>query len=442
MMESTLHRGAPPFRMPIKHPGDPAPSPIRSALLGFLAQVQPGQRYALYPAGRYTQACIEDTPVDCLESDGRRLIGFVDDDPATAMLLDRPIAPLAEVADSWSVDAILLLRDSHDGRLSRRIAVMQGDGRLANVRIVTQPTPTLGAMTAHLGSYQPDCTFSPAFLQVCNAADSVTPSDRPAGSTLLCTMDGEAFVDDRGTDRDAYADVMRAFCGLLSEFGFSASLCVQLHDSPGVFLRTPDAVVETVIDAFGPEAVELHGLDHAMPVEGYAVEWLQRGLSELRTRYGVSSRYWAPPGWTLNWRTLAALSQVPQIQAVRGMASGVNWRWPASPVTFRFPYRVGSVWQIPYAYADWMFMDQRCRPVALGDMVHLHERLARLAAHAPCLMETVVHPYRLVGPDHRHRLSLVRETLAVYASHGVRLAKVKDVGAMCSDGLHDQSRRL
>jgi len=427
MIEGTIPRGAEVNHTPSRDTADTTPSPVRSALLGFLARVQPGQRYALYPAGRYARACLEDMPVDGLESDGRSLIGFVDDEPDAATLHGRPIAPIAEVADSWPIDAILLLRDTHDGRLSRRIAALQAEGRLAGVDIITDPAPTLDSMAAHLGTYQPDRTFEPAFLASCHAAEAAAPSDRSSTSTLMCTMDGEAFVDGRGGESNAYTDVMRAFCRLLSEFGFSASLCVQLNDSPDVFLKTPDAVVEAVIEAFGPEAVELHGWDHSMPVEGYTVDWLTRGIDELKTRYGVSSHYWAPPGWTLNWRTLEALRHVPEIHAVRGIASGVNWRDPAAPATFRFPYRVGSVWQLPYAYVDWLFMDHRCQPVASSDMLHLHERLAEFAGQGPCLMETVVHPYRLVGPDAGDRLTRVRETLAVYAAKGVRLAKVAEV---------------
>ncbi|MCH7813152.1 MAG: hypothetical protein IID40_03935 [Planctomycetes bacterium] len=406
------------------------PSPTRSPLLGFLARIEPGRRYALYPAGRYTRACVEDLPEACLETEGRRLLGFIDDDPDRGSFLGRPVASLSDAVASWPIEALVLTRDTHDGRLAGRIRALQQEGRLDGVTIITQPAATLEAMTAHLATYHPSCVYEPEFVRTCRRADAMAWSQPPDGSTLLCTLDGEVFANAPAGDVALYPHVVRELCRRLADFGFSASLCVQLHDTPGLFLRTPDQVVEAFIDAFGPDAIELHGLDHAMPVEGYEAEWLQQGLDELETRYGVTSRYWAPPGWTLNWRTLAALQQVPQIQAVRGLWSGVNRGQGCTLETFRFPYRIGELWQIPYSYVDWMFMDYRCQPADWADIPGWHERLARFAGAGPCLMETVVHPFRLVGPDYRERLEVAGRTLETYAIHGVRWAKVADVRGM------------
>ncbi|MCP4246941.1 MAG: hypothetical protein GY778_07815 [bacterium] len=404
-----------------------SPSPTRSPLLGFLARIEPGQRYALYPAGRYTRACVEDLPEAYLEAEGRRLLGFIDDDPAHRTFLGRPVATLTDAVATWPIDALVLTRDTHDGRLADRIRMLQEDGRLDGVTVITEPAATLDAMVAHLASYHPSCAYEAEFVQTCRWAEAAAWPQRPDGSTLLCTLDGEVFANAPANGDALYKRVMQEFCQRLADFGFSASLCVQLHDTPGLFLRTPDEVVEAFIDAFGPEAIELHGLDHTMPVEGYDAEWLQRGLDELASRYGVTSRYWAPPGWTLNWRTLSALQQVPQIQAVRGLWSGVNRQQGRTLETFRFPYRVGRHWQIPYSYVDWMFMDYRWRPADWAEIPRWHERLARFASDGPCLMETVAHPFRLVGSDYRKRLELVGRTLQAYATHGVRLAKVADV---------------
>ena len=50
------------------------PRPWRSALLGFLERVKPGQRFAVYPAGGYTRACLEDTPSGALDSLDRTFV--------------------------------------------------------------------------------------------------------------------------------------------------------------------------------------------------------------------------------------------------------------------------------------------------------------------------------------------------------------------------------
>ena len=161
-----------------------------------------------------------------------------------------------------------------------------------------------------------------------------------------------------------------------------------------------------------------------MPVEGYSPEWFSQGLEELSSRYGVAATYWAPPGWTLNWHTLTVLQQFPQVLAVRGFATGVNVHQDGITETFRFPYRLGGVWQIPYSYADWMFLDHRCKPLPISGIHPLHEQLARFAGSSPCLIETVAHPFRLTGVDSSTRRGVVTETLAAYAKHGVHLEKV------------------
>lgn len=417
----------------IDAPTQIAPSPTRSALLGFLTRVQPGQRYAIYPAGRYTLACLEDLPPQCLHDPDRHFVGLIDDAPKSSLRLDHPVASLDHAARCWQLDALLLTRDTHHGDLIRRIRTLQDTGLLQGVNVITQPAPTLDAMTAHLGTYRPDANLEPQFIDVCRAADAADAGHHPDGSTLLCTMDAEVFATADAQLQARYAPALKDFCELLTERGFSASLCVQLIDSPGTFLRTPDAVVDTVLRAFGPRAIELHGLDHSMPAEGYTVEWFQRGLDLLESRYGVTARYWAPPGWTLCWRTLAALQHVPQIRAIRGICTGPNRITGSTRQTFRFPYRVTPQWQIPYSYVDWMYLDLNLRQGDPTQIQDAHRQAAKWAATGPCLTETVAHPFRLAGADPAQRRKLLADTLAPYTELGVQITTVAQGLSMLDD---------
>lgn len=424
----------------IDAPVQVAPSPTRSALLGFLSRVQPGQRYAIYPAGRYTLACLEDLPPQCLHDQGRRFIGLIDDNPTASPGCDHAVAPLDEAARHWKLDAIIVTRDTHRGDLIRRIGALQNNGPLGRVNVITQPDPTLAAMTAHLGSYHPGCDHEPQFVDACRSAEAA--NDHPAGSTLLCTLDAEVFAGADAQLQARYAPVVRELCELLADRGFSASLCVQLTDSPGTFLRTPDAVVEAVLDTFGAQTIELHGLDHSMPVEGYSAEWFEHGLDLLQTRYGATANYWAPPGWTLCWRTLATLQGIPKIRAIRGLCSGPNRIRRSDYQTFRFPYAVNGQWQIPYSYVDWMFMEvdlRRCDPTQITPA---HQHAARSAAQRPCLMETVAHPFRLVGAEPSERRKILEATLDAYASCGVRIASVAQGLSMLDEASPTTRRRF
>lgn len=408
----------------------PRPMPLESPLLGFLERVPAGARYAICPLGRYTRACVEDVPAAALEAEGRRLLGFVDDGGREREWYDRPVAPLRDAA-GWPLDALLLLRDTADRRLARRVECMRGEGLLRGVRIIDQPSPTFDAMLAHQATYEPGTEYSPEFLRSCRS-QALTPW---AGSTLMLTLDAEMFAY---ADRDAawlYPAVMREFTRIVLDAGFSFTLCVQLRDTPGGMLRTPPTVIEDALHALGPEAIALHGWDHAMPSDGYEREWLARGIEELRGRYGVEVEYWAPPGWSLNWRTLRVLEETP-IRWVRGIRTGVNVRRGDVVETVRFPYRVGAVWQIPYAYADWMFATADGKRLDDAAIVPWHERLAEFAARGPCRIESVAHPFRLVGRDWRDRLAIVRRSLACYTRRGVTLQAVAQaqtaVGGVCA----------
>ncbi len=154
------------------------PSPTKSALLGFLGEVWPGNRYAIYPAGRYTSACMRGVGEEVLESQGRTLVGFIDD-----------------FSDS----------STHDGDLMKRIDALQD--RKRSIRVITQPTPTPEAMGAHLGSYSPSCPYPPAFVRACQRHESKTKDRWPSQSTLLCTLDGEVFL---GATDEQVADYPRA----------------------------------------------------------------------------------------------------------------------------------------------------------------------------------------------------------------------------------------
>lgn len=419
------------------------PAPWRSALLGFLRRVPEGARYAVYPCGGYTRACMEDCPAEALSAGGRRLVGFVDDGAAMASATVRvagatdtwPIAPLSQALVEWDLDAILLTRDTADGALRARLDAARRDGSLGRVLIVDRPTPTIEAALAHLGTYHPTCTYDAGLLATFRGADTPPPPIAPRESVLVCTLDAEAFPHGDADLMALYAPVMRAFCALFAEYGFTFSLCVQRRDTPGVGLRTPDAVVEAALDAFGPAAVELHGLDHTMPVAGYDAAWFEQGLAELQAKYGVQATYWAAPGWNVNWRTLRALERVPRIRAMRGVWTGVNWRQPADVEAFRFPYRVGACWQIPYSYVDWMFVDYWGKPQDWSAIEPMHRRLAEFAARGPCIVESVVHPFRLVGTDWRERLEVVRKTLNTYAQAGVRLVSVTEAMRTMNGGL-------
>lgn len=403
-----------------------APSPTASPLHGFIARVAPGARYAIYPAGRYSRACIDDFDPRLLNHDGRRFLGLIDD--SCREFSDLPVAPLAAAARDWRLDAILILRDTPEGALQRRVLELQtGEGALRHVEIITQPLPTLPAMLAHLGTYHPACDYEPAFLRTCRAADA--PLD--AGeSTLLVTLDAEAFP---AADRDAlglYSRIVREMAGVFADAGCGFTFCVQLSDSCGGMVATPTAAVEAVIEILGRDAIGLHGIDHSMPVEGYTAGWFEQGLAGLQSRFGVRPTYWAPPGWTVNWRTLARLSQAG-IRTARGIWTGPNCRRNDTVTTQRFPTRLGSLTLVPYAYVDWMFTDLAGTRFCDDAVMRSHEALAAYAAAAPCVIELVAHPYRLVGADWSRRLMIVRRTLQRYRSAGVRLAGVHALDSLC-----------
>jgi hypothetical protein len=397
------------------------PSPLASPMLGFLARVRAGERYAICPLGNYSRACLDGLSPEVFESDDRRLLGFIDDHPAERTFAGRPVLPMHVAAQHWRIDAMILTRDTHAAAIRNKFNMLRDEGLLASARLIDHPAPTIAAMSAHLGTYHPTCRYDAAFVQ---SLRSRQPEIECTGSSLICTMDAEAFpVKDDASSR-LYGEVMREICSRMADAGFGFSLCVQLRDSQGGMRRTPDDVVHAVLERFGPEAIELHGLDHDMPVEGYAVEWFEQALEELRSRFGAECRYWAPPGWNLNWRSLQSLQSVNQIEAVRGIWSGPNCRRPHAVQTLREPYRVEGLWQLPYSYVDWMFMDMWGKRLDNETLIADHERLAEFAASAPCMVETVVHPFRFVGTDYRERLELFGRTLKTYQHYGVEIVSV------------------
>jgi hypothetical protein len=404
-----------------------APAAVESPLLGFTARLGPAERYAIYPLGAYTRACVEDLPAGSRIEEDACFLGFVDDRPAQGTFLGRPVATLREAA-SWPLRAILLMRDTQDRALARRIGLLREEGLLDGVRVIDQPAPSLEAMTAHLGTYHPGCGYEAEFVEACRAVDRPLPGAAGARSVLACTMDAEMFPAAGPEEGRRYVRVMRELCRVFDGEGFSFSLCVQLRDTPGGMQRTPDGVVEAVIAGLGSDCIELHGLDHSMPVAGYDAEWFGAALDELERRFGARCRYWAAPGWTVSWRTLRSLARVPAIRAMRGVWTGVNCRQPGVVETYRWPYQVQGRWQIPYSYVDWMFMDAASRALDTGGIPDSHRRLAEFAARGPCLLESIAHPYRLVGTDWRDRLAMVRRTLAEYSRLGVTIQSVSRSG--------------
>ncbi len=406
-----------------------APSPLRSPLLGFLRRLPAGARYAIYPLGAYSRACVEDVAPEALGAAGRRLLGFVDDSGAIAEYLGRPVASLRAVA-AWPLDAILILRDTESGRLSANVELLKSEGLLRGVAVVSQPEPALRSMLAHLDTYHPACPYPDEFLANCRASERADGEPAMRGSALILTLDAEVFPYAAPDDARTYESVVDELCRRLRDAGAAATFCVQLEDSPGGMRRTPEGVIEAVLRTLGPRAVALHGVDHAMPSAGYAADWIQRGCDALRRAWGVCTSYWAPPGWTLNWRTLRALRDVPQIRVVRGVWTGVNVRQSRAVTTFRRPYRVDAHWQLPFAYVDWMFADVHGRSLPWEAIAPWHDRLARWAADGPCMVESVAHPFRLVGADWRARLALLSRTLSCYSGRGVRIHGVADALAL------------
>lgn len=406
------------------------PAPHESALLGFLARIPPGACYAIYPMGRYSRAALEDLPPGALDADGRSCIGFIDDSAADEQAWDRPIATLEHAARNWELDAIVLTRDTHDTALRRRIDALQREGLLPRTLIVDRPLPTLNSMLAHLGSYSPSCKYEPRFIGECRTSSNAL---RLAHTTIALTLDAERFPYAAEIDGPLYAEVMREFCAVLAGCGASATLCVQIQDSSGQMRATPPEVVYAFLDQFGPESVALHGINHDMPSDGYSADWLEQGLAQLRAQYGVETRYWAPPGWTCSWRTLRVLRKTA-IRYVRGIWTGVNLRQQDWPETFRAPYRIQSgLWQIPYCYVDWMFNDLQGRRCDWEAIMPAHKALASFAARGPCLVESVAHPFRMVGPDWRERLAIVRDTLEMMTAQGVQVGGVEQCLALQSD---------
>ncbi|MBI5866127.1 MAG: hypothetical protein HZB38_16785 [Planctomycetes bacterium] len=394
-------------------------SPFDSPLAEFLQRLPAGARYALYPLGRYTRACFADAAEETIAAEGRQLVGFIDD-AGSGPWQGKPVATLRDAAEQWRLDAILLLRDTADRALARRIDALRAEGLLDGVQIVDQPAPHLSAMLAHLETYHPACAYSPEFVASCRSAENVFHVKH---SSLALTLDAEVFPYGSDADLPLFGRVMREFTRILADSGASATLCVQLEDTPGGMRATPPEVVQAFLDAFGPRSIGLHGWNHDMPADGYAFEWFERGLDALRTRYGVRTSYWAPPGWTLSWRTLRVLRRTP-IRFGRGVWTGVNVRQAEIVETFRTPYRVGELWQIPYSYADWMFVDVDGRPQDWSLIAKRHAALAEFAAAGPCLIESVAHPFRFVGPDWRERLGVVRDTLRLYVERNVRISGV------------------
>ncbi|MCC6359046.1 MAG: hypothetical protein IT450_09895 [Phycisphaerales bacterium] len=401
-----------------------APSPTASPMHGFVARVAPGARYAIYPAGRYTRACLEDFNPELLNLDGRRFLGLIDDHATPSG--DVRVAKLADAARDWKLDSILILRDTPDRRLFRNIRVAQESGALRHVEIITQPFPTLSAMLAHLDTYHPTCPYEPAFVRACRVADE--PLDAPE-PTLLVTLDAEAFP---GADRDAltlYGRVVRELAAMFADAGFGFTFCVQVNDSPGGMQATPRSALDAVLEILGPGAIGLRGLDHSMPVGGYADEWFAGGLDAVERMTGVRPVYWAPPGWTLSWRSLARVAHAG-IRSVRGPWTGPNCRQSGVTTTLRHPLRLSSATLTPYAYADWMFADLDGNRLGDDSVTRMHESLVRFAAEAPCVIELVAQPYRLVGTDWSRRLMIVRRTLQRYKAGGVRLAGVDALKSM------------
>lgn len=401
-----------------------APAPTASPLHGFVARVAPGARYAIYPAGRYTRACLEDFSPDLLNLDERRFLGLIDDHATPAG--ETRVATLADAARDWKLDSILILRDTPDRQLLRNIRGAQESGVLRHVEIITQPLATLPAMLAHLDTYHPACPYEPSFVRACQLADE--PLDAPE-PTLLVTLDAEAFP---GADRDAlvlYGRVVRELAAMFADAGFGFTFCVQVNDSPGGMLATPPAAIDAVLEILGPEAIGLRGLDHSVPDEGYTDEWFARGLDALEKRTGVRPVYWAPPGWTLSWRSLGRLAHAG-IRFVRGPWTGPNHRQSSGTTTLRHPLRLSSATLIPYAYADWMFADLDGNRLGDDSVTRMHESLVRFAAQAACVVELVAQPYRLVGTDWSRRLMIVRRTLQRYKAAGVRLAGVDALKSM------------
>ncbi len=406
------------------------PAPHESALLGFLASIPPGASYAIYPLGRYTRAAVEDLPAGALDADGRSCVGFIDDSAADEQAWDRPIATLNHAACNWELDAIVLSRDMPDGALRRRIDAVRRDGLLARTQIIDHPLPTMNSMLAHLGTYSPSCVYEPRFIGECRTSSAAL---RVKQTTIALTLDAEMFPQAARGDEELFARITRELCKILADCGASATICVQIQDSPGQMRATPPDVVGAFLGAFGESSIGLHGINHDMPSDGYSTGWLEQGLAQLRTQYGVAPRYWAPPGWTLCWRTLRALRQT-SIRYVRGIWTGVNLRQQDWPETFRSPYRIsGGLWQIPYCYADWMFSDMQGRRCDWEAIMPAHKALASFAARGPCLIENVAHPFRLVGPDWRERLAIVRETLELMSSQGVRVGGVEQCLALQSN---------
>ncbi|MCZ7585133.1 MAG: hypothetical protein M5R36_18390 [Deltaproteobacteria bacterium] len=98
-------------------------------LLEIVRALPPATEYALYGAGRYARAVFESTPEEEFFSEGRFLLGVIDDGEQLSCE-GFPCAKLGDALSSWRPQAVIVATDTHQRAMLSRLHAARFGGRV------------------------------------------------------------------------------------------------------------------------------------------------------------------------------------------------------------------------------------------------------------------------------------------------------------------------